>query len=373
MSNWSIVAIPNTSRLITLFYIILFFSNLHSLEDRLIINKHFTSFFMPSSIIVDSPSESQDDSPAPSPHESVLLDEVLSVFSGQSLRVFVDGTLGYGGHAQALLRAHPEIELYGGIDQDPVARGLAAERLAEFGERVRIVPGNARALCRLLKEQGISHIDGMMMDLGVSSMQLDQAEKGFSFRLDGPLDMRMNPEQGLTAAQVVNEWEEAELGRIFREYGEERRWRAAARAVVRARAEGALERTVELTRVLEPVVGRPRRGKVHPVTLIFQALRICVNDELAVVEQVIPAAIQSLRPGGRLAMISFHSLEDRRVKRLFQQAASDKVDSSGLAGLFIDKEPEVKLLTRKPIVPGDGELAQNRRSRSARLRALEKL
>lgn len=306
------------------------------------------------------------------PHTSVLLSEVLALFRDQSLRTFVDGTVGAGGHSLALLELHPELEQLVGIDQDPTALELAAGRLKEYDERVQLVRSNFSFLSEQLQNLELQSVDGILLDLGVSSMHLDRPERGFSFRQDGPLDMRMDPGAVLTAEDIVNSWSEKDLGRIFREYGEEPRWRAAARLLGKARSEKSLTRTGELVELLYPLLSYGHKKKIHPLTRVFQALRIAVNGELEVLEQVLPAAVDLLSPGGILAVISFHSLEDRMVKRFFQQAASDKEDTRGLAGLFIDKEPSVDLLTRKPLVASVEEQACNPRARSARLRAARK-
>jgi 16S rRNA (cytosine1402-N4)-methyltransferase len=203
-------------------------------------------------------------------------------------------------------------------------------------------------------------------------MQLDQPERGFSFMREGPLDMRMDPNNPINAADIVNTWSEQELGRIFREYGEEKQWRAAARVIVNAREEQSIETTHELANILKPIFFWKKKG-INPLTLIFQALRICVNRELEVVEKIIPEAISCLSSGGRLAIISFHSLEDRIVKNAFRYAASDKEDTFGIGGVFINKTPLVKMVTRKPIEASDQEVARNPRSRSAKLRVIEKI
>lgn len=306
-----------------------------------------------------------------SPHLSVLLDETLGFFQGRHLQYVVDATLGAGGHSEALLQAHPEIERLIGIDQDPVARQIAQARLSAWDQRVHIIADNFSHLKQDLTEIGLPAVDGIIFDLGVSSMQFDLPEKGFSFMREGPLDMRMDPSQELTAAEVVNTWSEGELGRIFRDYGEEKHWRAAVRAIAAARQKKPLETTLELANLLKQGMPFNKKG-IHPGTLVFQALRICVNRELEVLEAAIPAAIDLLRPGGRLAVISFHSLEDRIVKNLMRFAASDKYDTVGLGGVFLDKEPIVSLVTRKPVVPGDEEIFRNPRSRSAKLRVVEK-
>lgn len=307
------------------------------------------------------------------PHASVLLEETLSCFEERSLSVFVDGTLGAGGHAEAVLRAHPEIQAFIGIDQDPLALEIASARLSPWKEKTHFYRGNFSTLSSCLRSLNVKKVDGMLLDLGVSSMQLDRAEKGFSFMREGPLDMRMNPEGELTAEEIVNEWPERELGVIFRDYGEEKQWRAAARAIVSARAKKRISSTIELGEVLQFLRFGKQKKKIHPLTLVFQALRIAVNRELDVLKQALPQAIEALKPGGVLAIISFHSLEDRLVKESFRFAASDKWSSSGIGGVFLDKKPEARLLTRKPLIASEEEMTSNPRSRSAKLRAIEKL
>jgi 16S rRNA (cytosine1402-N4)-methyltransferase len=305
-------------------------------------------------------------------HLPVLLNEVIHYFESNQIRFFVDGTIGAGGHAAALLEAHPEIERFIAIDQDPLALEIAAETLKPWKEKVTFVSGNFENLDLYLDRLGIAKIDGMLLDLGVSSMQLDISEKGFSFLRDGPLDMRMDPTNPVTAAIIVNTYPQKELERIFRDYGEEKQWRGAARRIIQARNEHPILTTHQLVEVLRPVL-RMKPGKwINPCTLIFQGLRISVNRELEVIEKGIPKAIHRLNEGGRLGVISFHSLEDRIVKNLFRDAASDKWETQGLAGLFRDKEPEVILLTRKPAVGTPAEIASNARSRSAKLRFIEK-
>lgn len=306
------------------------------------------------------------------PHISVLMSQVLHLFEGKQLRVFVDGTLGAGGHAKALLETHPELEMFIGFDQDPDALRIARDQLEQWSKKIQFIPRNFVDMPQVLRSLNISQVDGILLDLGVSSMQLDQPERGFSFMREGPLDMRMNPNQKLTAAEVVNEWSQEDLGSIFREYGEEKQWRAAANAIVTARAIQPIRTTQELAAVLRPMFAWKKKG-VNPLTLVFQALRICVNLELEVLENILPKAIELLAPGGRLAVISFHSLEDRLVKEAFRFAASDKLNTSGLSGLFLNKDPIVKILTKKPICATDEEVAYNPRSRSAKLRAVEKL
>jgi 16S rRNA (cytosine1402-N4)-methyltransferase len=281
-------------------------------------------------------------------HIPVLVAEVLAQFEGRKLLTFFDGTLGMGGHARALLEAHPEIETYIGCDRDPAALAKAEQALAGWKKKVRFVHGSYAEVAEWVD----GCIDGMLIDAGVSSMQLDERERGFSFQGSGPLDMRMDPTQDLTAEQIINRASEEELARIFFEYGEERRSRPIARAIVAARKKKRIRTTEELVEVIRPVA----RGKkkLHPATLVFQGLRIAVNDELKGLEMGIQEGIKVLCPGGRIAVISFHRLEDRIVKNAFRS------------------EKAVQILTKKPIVPDRKEIRENPRCRSAKLRAAEK-
>lgn len=307
------------------------------------------------------------------PHLSVLYREVIDAFHGCKCPIFVDGTLGAGGHAASILEAHPEIEQFVGIDQDPQALALAAQRLAPWKAKLRLIHGNFADLKQHLQSCQIDQVNGILLDIGVSSMQLDIAEKGFSFMREGPLDMRMNPEASLTAAEIVNEWSEREIGVILRDYGEDKQWRALAKAIVAGRQKEKITTTTQLVDLLMPLLGWRRQKGIHPLTLVFQALRIAVNDELGVLKRVLPQAIDLLAPQGRLAVISFHSLEDRIVKMTFRTAASDKDESSGLEGLFIDKQPLVSMITHRPLIATEDEIEANPRSRSAKLRVVEKL
>lgn len=309
-------------------------------------------------------------------HHSVLLKECLEYFNEKKVEVFVDGTLGAGGHAEGFLKAHPEIKSFVGIDQDPDALAIAKERLAAWKDKLFLCQGNFSNLAAYLNSLKIQGVDGVLVDLGVSSMQLDRADKGFSFMRDGPLDMRMDPNLPFSAEDLVNDLDEEELGRILREYGEEEKWRKAARAIVSHRKQKRISRTLELAEILDPVLREPvwkKRGKIHPLTKTFQALRIAVNQELEKLEEFLKQAIPALKKGGRLAVITFHSLEDRIVKRYFQQSASDKVSTSGIGGMFLNKDPEIMVITRKPRVPEEEEILRNPRSRSAKLRVVEKL
>lgn len=306
------------------------------------------------------------------PHLSVLLKECILAFKDVELHTFVDGTLGAGGHSEALLSAHPEMKLLVGIDQDPSALKIASKRLEKFQGIPRFIHGNFSDLEKILKKEKVDSVDGILVDLGVSSMQLDQGERGFSFMRDGPLDMRMNPTEGISAKDIVNTWEEKPLADIFYLYGEEKQSYRAARAIIEARQIKPFETTLELAQVIEKKLKRVR-WDIHPATKIFQALRIAVNGELDRLQAFLPQALKALRPGGRLAVISFHSLEDRIVKQKFAYYASDKESTSGIGGMFLTKIPEGKLVFRKGIEADEEEVGANPRSRSAKLRVLEKL
>jgi 16S rRNA (cytosine1402-N4)-methyltransferase len=305
-------------------------------------------------------------------HLPVLLDEVLAALlptDHPTPERIIDGTLGAGGHTGALL--HAGVKQVMGFDLDPQALTLARANLAVYGERAIIIHASYAEMRPYADQQGWSEgVDGILLDLGVSSMQLDTAERGFAFMKDGPLDMRFD-RTGLraSAADLVNYADTDELADLFYEYGEEREGRRLARAVVAGRP---YTTTRQLADVLEKAM--PRRHGVkapHPATRVFQALRIAVNDELNIVETVLPVAIDLLRPGGRLAVISFHSLEDRIVKQTFKDAALEIISPPGM--VLEEKRAVVRLITRKPIEATAAEIAQNPRSRSAKLRVVEKI
>ena len=308
-----------------------------------------------------------------SPHYSVLLNEILHYFKDLHLNTFVDGTLGAGGHSSAILKNHPEIKTLVGFDQDPLALDIASKRLENFQSKVLFIKSNFVEMKRKLKDNHIDKVDGILLDLGVSSMQLDLAEKGFSFSKEGPLDMRMDPTNPLTAEEIVNCFDERDLARIFRDYGEEKQWRHAAKVIVRERSKKTIKTTKELAEILIPALKFKAKKGINPATLVFQALRIAVNDELGVLEKILPEALSLLAPKGRLAIITFHSLEDRLVKNYFRYSADDKFSTSGIGGVFLDKKPEGVLVTRKPVIPTEGEVLENARSRSAKLRVIEKV
>ena len=298
-------------------------------------------------------------------HQSVLLREVIEAFTPCCLNTFADGTVGAGGHSTAIIEKHPEIQAFHAFDQDQTALAIAKSHLPPF---VQFHHLNFSKMPSILPK---GSLDGILIDIGVSSMQIDTAERGFSFQKEGPLDMRMDQTALLTASEIVNQWPEAELGRIFRDYGEEKFWRKAAGFICQARKEKKLETTLDLRQVLKRAIKSSKEG-IDPSTRVFQALRIAVNKELEHLEIFLKGAIDLLKPKGRLAVISFHSLEDRIVKQAFQFAASDKLSSMGRRGLFLDKEPTVHIITKKAIGPTPEEVVLNRRSRSAKLRVVEK-
>ncbi len=302
----------------------------------------------------------------------VMVAETLDLLEVRRGGTFVDVTLGLGGHAEAILEASPDARLVG-IDRDPRALELAAQRLAPFGNRVRFAHANFHQLAPALAGLGIDKVAGVLADLGVSSMQLDTPERGFSFRFDAPLDMRMGLAER-TAADLVNEGSEGELEMIIRDYGEEKQARRIARAIVKAREEESIETTGQLKRLIDRVKGsRPggREGRVDPATLVFQALRIAVNEELAGLEGFIQQAIDLLEANGRLVVISYHSLEDRIVKNTLRDAARGEIDR--VTGRARSETQLIEVLTRKPLRPSDLEVDRNPRSRSARLRAARRI
>jgi len=302
-------------------------------------------------------------------HRSVLLKEVIAALQPYSGGVYIDGTVGAGGHAAAILQASaPQGQLFG-FDQDRQALEIAARRLAEFGTRVHLHHSNFDQLARLAQRNQLPPADGVLLDLGVSSMQFDRAERGFSFQQDGPLDMRMDPAAGQTAADLVNHLPEKELADLIYIYGEERRSRQIARAIVRARP---IQSTAQLAGIVAGA-SRAGRSKIHPATRTFQALRIAVNDELGALERVLPQAVQLLKPGGRLAVISFHSLEDRIVKNYFRQEARDCICPPEQPICTCKHKASLHIITKRPIMPSSAEVNANPRARSAKLRVVESI
>ena len=301
-------------------------------------------------------------------HEPVLRDEVVALLRPAPGRIFLDGTLGGGGHSEALLAAGARVV---GLDRDIDALEHASRRLAPFGGDFLGVHSDFSRAADLPEVLAAAPFDGALLDLGVSSHQLDTAERGFSFRHDGPLDMRMDTCAGEPASELVNSASEAELTRIFREYGEEPQARRVARAIVAERARIPFARTGQLAALIEKVLGR--RGRVHPATRAFQALRIAVNDELGALRRALDTIPSLLRTGARFAVITFHSLEDRLVKKFFRRGSEQWLDRPEWPSPRLNPDWQFRDLTRKPLEPSAAEVARNPRARSARLRSVEML
>ncbi|KAJ4844657.1 hypothetical protein Tsubulata_044133 [Turnera subulata] len=340
-------------------------------------------------------------------HVPVMLPEVLDVFASMSLRSFVDCTLGAAGHSSAVIKAHPELQCYVGMDVDPVAHAKAGPRLDDAiscannpNLRAHLVLKNFRHLSSSIHDlhPGLSHsgVDAILMDLGMSSMQVNNPERGFSVIANGPLDMRMDPQASLTAQEILNSWPDSEVGRILRDYGEESNWYLLQNKIVQARLRGGLNSTSELRDLIENLTRRTRGGRqgwIKTATRVFQALRIAVNDELGTLEKSIHSCFTCLAPGGRLAIISFHSLEDRIVKQAFlniigrgdgdgEESSGYMEGSSKIRGDNGPKDAWIRqivqgrngtILTKRPVTPSEEEERLNRRSRSAKLRVIEKL
>ena len=306
-------------------------------------------------------------------HVSVLLEECLDGLDIKPDGIYVDGTLGGAGHSSQIAKRLTTGRLIG-IDRDPVALKAAGERLAPYKDNVTLVHSNFCEIKSVLAELGISGVDGILLDLGVSSPQLDDSSRGFSYMADAPLDMRMNSQDVLDAGQVVNTWSQEELKRILYTYGEERYAPQIAAAICRRREEKPIETTLELVDIIRSAMPPAAlREKQHPAKRSFQAIRIAVNDELGSVEKVMADAIPALNPGGRLAVITFHSLEDRIVKTAMTAASKGCTCPPSFPVCVCGKKPQVKLISRKPITATQEELDVNPRSRSAKLRVCEKL
>jgi 16S rRNA (cytosine1402-N4)-methyltransferase len=301
-------------------------------------------------------------------HQPVLLQEVLDVLRPTPDKLFFDGTLGGGGHTEALLQHGARVVA---MDQDDEALAHAGARLKPYEDRFCALRGNFRNFAAILDEAGVGRFDGMLIDIGVSSRHLDAPERGFSFAKDGPLDMRMDTSLPLTAADIVNTYPQEELERLLREYGEEPQARRIARAIVHDRTSRPFTSTLQLAGMIERVC--PKHGRRHPATLTFQALRIETNQEIAALREFLQAAPHWLKPGGRLAVITFHSIEDRVVKQAFQAMSTPFLDRPEWPAPRPNPDCLTRLLTRKPLEASAAELAINPRARSARLRAVERL
>jgi len=307
-------------------------------------------------------------------HIPVLLRETMDALAVRPGGTYIDCTVGGGGHAAEILRrSAPDGRLIG-LDQDDNALRAAGERLAPFGDRVTLVRTNFERIAEVAERLGIDGADGVLMDIGVSSHQFDEAERGFSYHHDAPLDMRMDRTQPLSARDLVNEWEEAEIARVIREYGEERWASRIAQFIVRARSQRPIETTGELVEIIKAAIpAGARREGGHPARRTFQALRIAVNDELGALERGLEGALRVLRPGGRLAVITFHSLEDRIVKQTFARWARPCTCPPDIPVCVCGQKPLAEPVNRKPVKASAEELKENPRSRSATLRAVVKL
>ncbi len=306
-------------------------------------------------------------------HIPVLLRETVDLLRPRPGGVYLDGTVGAGGHTEEILKRTSPDGVVIGLDQDAEAIDRCAKRLAGYGDRVMLRQANFRDAAAVAAELGWGRVDGLVLDLGVSWFHLKTPERGFSFMLDGPLDMRMDRRMPTSAADLVNQLPRKELARIIGEYGEERKAGAIARAIEKARAREPITRTLELAQIIMSVFppGPPRR--LHPATRTFQALRIAVNDEIGALSEGLLRIIDLLRPGGRAAIISFHSLEDRIVKQTFARLAKGCVCPPRLPVCSCGRRPELKIITRQPVAPGGEEMERNPAARSAKLRAAEKL
>jgi 16S rRNA (cytosine1402-N4)-methyltransferase len=306
-------------------------------------------------------------------HRPVLLDECIEGLNIRGEGVYLDGTLGRAGHSEQIVRRLTSGRLIC-VDRDRAALDAARERLAPWLDRVELVHSNFDRVDEILDRLSVSGVDGMLFDLGVSSPQLDDGTRGFSYMQDAPLDMRMDREEGLTAAEVVNRWPREELRRIIAQYGEERYAPQIAGAIARRRADKPIETTLELVEIIRGAMPpKALREKQHPAKRTFQAIRIAVNDELACVERMLRGAVPRLNRGGRLAVITFHSLEDRIVKTGLAQFARGCTCPPDFPVCVCGRTPEIRLVNKKPILPGPGEIEENSRARSAKLRVAEKL
>ena len=301
-------------------------------------------------------------------HKPVLYKEIIHALQPTSSGCYIDGTVGAGGHARGVLEACAPAGRLLGMDLDPQALALARETLAPYGKRVVLVQASFISLPEAMREIGWELVDGILLDLGVSSMQLDTPERGFSIQKEAPLDMRFNGSSGLSAAQLINSLAETDLAEILFRYGEEPRAKRLAKMIVQARP---IATTTQLAEIAKRAY--PGHSRVHPATRTFQAFRIAVNDELASLENVLPKAAAALRQGGRLAVISFHSLEDRIVKDFIREESKDKTNPPYEQLYEVERKASLKEINRKPITPDEPEIKDNPRARSAKLRVAEKL
>lgn len=306
-------------------------------------------------------------------HYSVMLKETIEELKVKSDGIYVDGTLGGGGHAYEVCKRLSDAGHFYGIDQDAAAIAAASQRLSEFGNRVTIIRSNYCEMCKELRDRGVTGVDGIVLDLGVSSYQLDEADRGFTYREDAALDMRMDQRQEKTARDIVNGYSEMDLYRIIRDYGEDKFAKNIAKHIVQARERQPIETTGELVEIIKAVIpAKIRMQKGHPAKQTFQAIRIELNRELEVLRDSLDDMIDFLNPGGRLCIITFHSLEDRIVKNAFRKNEHPCTCPPDFPVCVCGKTPKGKVVTRKPILPGEGELEENSRSKSAKLRVFER-
>jgi len=307
-------------------------------------------------------------------HKSVLLNETIEGLHIKPDGVYVDGTLGGAGHSRVIASKLSENGRLIGIDQDAAAIATASERLAEYGDRVQIVRSNYENMCQVVKECGFTGVDGILLDLGVSSYQLDTVERGFSYKYDTKLDMRMDERQSLTAETIVNEYGEMELFRIIRDYGEDKFAKNIAKHIVAARAKKRIETTYELNEIIKAAIpAKMRENGGHPSKRTYQAIRIECNRELDVLRDTLDDMIELLNPGGRLCIITFHSLEDRIVKTIFKTNENPCTCPPSFPVCACGKTSKGRVVTRKPILPSQAEMEENSRSKSAKLRIFEKI
>jgi len=310
-------------------------------------------------------------------HIPVMPAQVLDGLAVRPGRRYCDATVGLGGHTEQILElSAPDGEVVA-IDRDAAALEHSRQRLAPYAGRVRFCQGNFADVVSILKGLGLVPVDGLLLDLGVSSLQLDAAQRGFSFSADGPLDMRMDPAQGQSASELIAGLSEGELARVIRDYGEQPASRAIARAIKRAQGSGELQGTSDLARVVSATVGgrvkRGRRSKIHPATRTFMALRMAVNDELGSLHRLLDTFTEAIRPGGRIAVITFHSLEDRAVKQRFVRMANPCTCPPTLPVCCCGKQPRLALVTRRPLRPDEAEVEANPRARSGKLRVAQRI
>jgi len=307
-------------------------------------------------------------------HISVLLDETIEGLAIKPDGIYVDGTMGGAGHGYEVCKRLGPNGRYIGIDRDEAAIAAGRQRLSEFGDKVSIVRGNYSSTCGILKELNIENVDGIMLDLGVSSHQLDVAERGFSYMADAPLDMRMDKRQERTAYDIVNDYSEHELARIIREYGEDKFAQNIAKHIVAMRQKKPIETTGELNEAIRAAIPmKIQKTLGHPSKRTFQAIRIELNEELEELRTALESMIDLLKPGGRFCIITFHSLEDRMVKTMFKKEESPCTCPPEFPVCVCGKKPRVKIITKKPILPSETEQEENSRARSAKLRVLERI